>query len=179
MKTYIALLRAINLGKRNKVKMAELRILLEELGLSNVQTYIQSGNVIFDSEENAEQLKIKLEQEIESKFGFPVPVVLRTSNEFKQIIESSPYMFESLQKGESLHVSFLDELPSQERIDRLKDYKNEIDEYQIKGKEIYIYFHQDFHKSNLPVHLQKLGVSATLRNWKTVMKLSSMLQAKE
>ncbi|WP_404451536.1 DUF1697 domain-containing protein [Virgibacillus necropolis] len=179
MTTYIALLRAINLGKRNKIKMAELRELLVSMDLKNVQTYIQSGNVIFDSEVNAEHLTQQLEQEIQSTFGFPVPVILRTATELEQIIRSCPYSFENLTEGESIHVSFLAELPSQEKIDQLTDFNNEIDEYQINAKEVYMYFGQNLHKSKLPNHLKKLDVPATLRNWKTVMKLSEMVGARE
>lgn len=179
MTTYVALLRAINLGKRNKVKMATLRELLESMGLENVQTYIQSGNVIFDSEETAEHLTQQLEQEIQSAFGFLVPVIIRTASEWDQIIRRCPYSFGALSEGESIHISFLAKSPSQEKIDQLVDFNNELDEHQIHGKEIYMYFRQNLHKSNLPTHLKKLDVPATLRNWKTVKKLSEMVEVRE
>ncbi|WP_430788039.1 DUF1697 domain-containing protein [Virgibacillus flavescens] len=179
MTTYIALLRAINLGKYNKVKMADLRSLLESLGLENVQTYIQSGNVIFDSTLNNEQLQKKLEEKMEAKFGFPIPVMLRTVSEFEEIVQKCPYESAKLLEGESVHVAFLSGLPLQEKINALTSYTNEVDEYQIKGTEIYIYFRQNLHKSKLPAQLKKLDVSATLRNWKTVMKLVSMGESRK
>lgn len=179
MRTYIALLRAINLGKYNKVKMADLRSLLESLGLENVQTYIQSGNVIFDSNLNKDELQKMLEEKMETKFGFHIPVILRTVSEFEEIVKKCPYESAMLLEGESIHISFLSEAPLKENLDKLNRFSNEIDEYQIKDTEVYIYFHQNLHKSKLPAQLQKLEVSATLRNWKTVMKLVSMVESRK
>nr|WP_319418062.1 DUF1697 domain-containing protein [Virgibacillus necropolis] len=105
--------------------------------------------------------------------------MLRTATELEQIINRCPYSFENLSEVESIHVSFLAESPSQERKDQLVKFDDEIDEYQINGKEVYMHFRQNLHKSKLPTHLQKLDVPATLRNWRTVMKLSTMVGARE
>src|SRR4051794_17331421 len=99
MTIYIALLRGINVGKNNRIKMADLKILLETLGLEKVKTYIQSGNVLFEASDDAARLSQLLEEEISKTFGFPVPVILRTAEEYGQIIRDCPYSMESLKEG--------------------------------------------------------------------------------
>ncbi|MFD2445410.1 DUF1697 domain-containing protein [Bacillus sp. CGMCC 1.16607] len=176
MTAYIALLRGINVGGHNIIKMADLKNLLEKNGLHHVKTYIQSGNVLFHSEEATEVLNRRLEAEIESVFGFRVPVILRTASEWEQIIASCPFSFDTLLEGESIHVSFLEGVPSQEGLNQLHIFKSDIDEFKIEGKNIYLYFRQSIRKSKLAVHLQKIGVQGTVRNWKTVMKLAAMAE---
>jgi uncharacterized protein (DUF1697 family) len=179
MTIYIALLRGINVGGNKKIKMADLRSMLEEMGLGRVQTYIQSGNVLFESEEDVDTLQKKIEDEINRVFGFSVSVILRTSTELKNVIANCPFSAESLGEGESIHVSFLAEAPSQEALDKLPDLKNEIDEYHIKGRDLYMYLRQSILDSKVAASLQKLGAPTTSRNWKTVIKLASMVQAME
>lgn len=86
---YIALLRGINVGGHKLIRMQELKSLLTNMGLDKVKTYIQSGNVIFESERNAEQLEEQMEQEIRRAFGFSVIIILRTASELEQIISGS------------------------------------------------------------------------------------------
>jgi uncharacterized protein (DUF1697 family) len=91
MAIYMALLRGINVGGKNKIKMAELKALFERLGFSRVQTYINSGNVLFESQENEETLLSQIENEIENTFRLSIRVVLRTYNQLVGIIASCPY----------------------------------------------------------------------------------------
>src|SRR3954453_19881462 len=98
MTIYIALLRGINVGKHHRIKMADLKSLLETMGLTKVKTYIQSGNVLFEAKDEAEQLSQRLEDEISKTFGFPVPVILRTAEEYEQIIRDCPYSIDSLKE---------------------------------------------------------------------------------
>ncbi|WP_174613480.1 DUF1697 domain-containing protein [Virgibacillus ihumii] len=179
MTTYVALLRAINLGKKNKVKMAELRSFLESIGLQHVQTYIQSGNIIFESEMDVKALKNMLEFKLEERFGFAIPVMLRTRSEWSNIIQLCPYADKPLANEQSIHISFLGEIPSEQAVNSLGTYENNLDTYQLNGKEVYLLFGQNLHKSNLQRHLQKLKTPATMRNWKTVMKLETMLAERE
>lgn len=176
---YIALLRGINVGGHKLIKMADLRQQLEMMGLEKVQTYIQSGNVLFESEEGAEQLSQQIEEQIRNAFHFSVPVILRTSTELYRIIENCPFSVDKLLEGESIHLSVLAELPSEEAINDLLKFQCDVDEFQIKGKEIYLYFRQSIRNSKLAVHLQKLGVQSTLRNWKTINKLAAMAKELE
>ncbi|MFP5115452.1 DUF1697 domain-containing protein [Bacillaceae bacterium C204] len=176
MTIYIALLRGINVGKNNRIKMADLKTLLETMGLEKVKTYIQSGNVLFEAKDEALRLSHRLKAEISKTFGFPVPVILRTAEEYKQIIRDCPYSMDSLKVGESIQLAFLAEEPSQEKIDYLRSFDSEPDECFIKGKEVYLLLRQSILDSKLAKQLPKLDVPATVRNWKTVMKLSTMVE---
>jgi uncharacterized protein (DUF1697 family) len=173
---YIALLRGINVGGHKRIKMADLKKLFESMGLRKVKTYIQSGNVLFESEEEAEVLGRKMEDEIKNEFGFSVTVVLRTASELEQIIENCPFTTDNLPEGESVQVAFLAGTPTEEGIYYLKTYNSNPDEYQIIGNDVYLFFHQSILDSKLATQLPKLGVQATVRNWKTVSKLASMVE---
>ncbi|MDM5155154.1 DUF1697 domain-containing protein [Bacillus sp. DX1.1] len=177
MTIYIALLRGINVGGHKLIKMAELRNVFETMGLGSVQTYIQSGNVLFESEESADLLSQRIEHEISRVFGFTVPVILRTEMELEQIIRNCPFQTDALLEGESLHISFLAEAPSQEGINHVLSFRSEVEECRIEGKEVYLFFRQSIRNSKLAAHLQKLNVPATLRNWRTINKLNTMAQA--
>lgn len=180
MTIYIALLRGINVGGHHKIKMVELRNTFEKLGFNQVQTYIQSGNVLFESNEEETLLRWQIEHKIEQDFGFSVSVVLRTASELERIIRNCPFSEESISeaaassKGESLYAALLADAPLQEGIERLSAYKSENEEYQIEGREIYLLFHQSIRNSKLAINLQKLGVPVTIRNWKTLNKLAIM-----
>ncbi|WP_026564689.1 DUF1697 domain-containing protein [Bacillus sp. UNC41MFS5] len=176
MTIYIALLRGINVGKNNRIKMADLKNLLETIGLEKVKTYIQSGNVLFEASDDSARLSQRLEEEISKTFGFPVPVILRTAEEYEQIIRNCPYSMESLKEGESIQLAFLADEPSQEKIEYLRSFKSEPDECFINGKEVYLYLRQSILDSKLAAQLPKLEVPATVRNWKTVIKLSTMIE---
>lgn len=125
MTIYIALLRGINVGGKNMIKMFDLKHVFEGMGLCEVQTYIQSGNVLFKSNEEEEPLKKKIEHNIQETFGFPVAVILRTATEIERIIHSCPFSEETISEaessgeGESLYVSLMDKVPLEENMERL------------------------------------------------------------
>jgi uncharacterized protein (DUF1697 family) len=186
MTTFIALLRGINVGGKNKIKMADLKSMFEAIGMSRVKTYIQSGNVLFESDEEEEDtLRQKLEKEIEVTFGFSIKVILRTSQELKKVAENCPFSqdeiaaAEATAEGESLYVSFLLQEPSEEGIKRIEAYKSETEEYKIVDRDMYLLFPQSILKSKLANNLQKLDVPVTVRNWKTVNKLVSLVNEME
>ena len=179
MTIYIALLRGINVGGHNIIKMADLKQLMGTMGLNNVQTYIQSGNIVFESDMESDELGQQIEQQIKDTFGCSVPVILRTSKEWKQLIDGCPYPVESLVEGESIHLALLSDMPSQEALNKLQKFQNDVDQYDVQDKDIYLFLRQNFRDSKLPLQLQKLGVSATIRNWKTTMKLAAMSEAME
>ncbi len=185
MTIYIALLRGINVGGKNIIKMAELKHTFEAMGMSRIQTYIQSGNVLFESNEEEEPLRKRIEHELEAAFGFSATVVLRTAEEFKMVVANCPFSEEEVSEadasseGESLYVSFLLEEPSREGIERLRAFKNEGDEYRAEGREVFLLFRHSIRKSKLANNLHKLGVSSTVRNWKTINKLVALAQTME
>lgn len=179
MTIYIALLRGINVGGKNIIKMADLKRIFEAAGLSEVKTYIQSGNVLFKSGEEEEPLRNKIEHEIETTFGFSVSVVLRTAAELEKIILNSPFSEKEISDAEqpdaeSFYIALLASAPLQERIERLEVYRSESDEFRIVGRDVYLLFHHSIRNSKLANNLQKLDVTATVRNWKTINKLAAL-----
>ena len=183
MAAYIALLRGINVGGKNIIKMAELKKVFEAMGLCEVQTYIQSGNVLFKSNEGEEPLRKKIENEIEAVFGFSCPVILRTAAELEHIILSCPFTAEEISEAEaaseaeSLYVALLTHAPSQEKIDYLNVYKSDDEGYRIVGREVFLLFRRSIRNSKLANNLQKLDVTATVRNWKTLNRLVGLAKA--
>jgi uncharacterized protein (DUF1697 family) len=180
MTIYIALLRGINVGGKNMIKMTELKRILEAIGLGRVQTYIQSGNILFESNEEEDSLRKRIENQIEAVFSLKIPVIIRTMDELKRIAANCPFSekeiseAESSNEGESLYVSLMLEEPLAERIERLKSFKSDTDEYQIVDRDIYLLFRKSIRNSKLANNLQKLDVPATVRNWKTINKLVSL-----
>lgn len=185
MTIYIALLRGINVGGKNKIKMAELKTALENIGLKQVQTYIQSGNVLFVSEKDESTLRKEIEQMIEVVFGITLIVVLRTAAEMRRIVEHCPFPEELLAEaaatcaGESLHVAMLPEPPALSGIDKLEAVNYGDDLYSIAGRDVYLLFRGSIRDSKLAVNLHKLGVPATVRNWKTMNKLVELIEGME
>lgn len=185
MAVFIALLRGINVGGKNRIKMTDLKHMLESMGLIRVETYIQSGNVIFESNENEDALREKIECEIERNFGFPAVVVLRTAAELEQLIRDCPFSEEEVtqaelsnSEGESLYVSLLTRAPSQEKIEHLNTFRSEDDEYRIKNRDMYLLFRHSIRNSKLANNLQKLDAPATVRNWKTINKLQELAESR-
>jgi uncharacterized protein (DUF1697 family) len=175
MTIYIALLRGINVGGKNMIKMAELKLMFEKLGFSKVQTYINSGNVLFQSEEGVDEVRQRIELEIHKAFGISVTVVIRTAAELEQLIAECPYPADSLLEGESVQVTLLTEAPLQEKLDHLPDGKSDKDEFQINGLEIYFLFRQSILDSKLANNMTKLGNTATSRNLNTMNKLAALV----
>ena len=172
---YISLLRGINVSGQKKIKMIDLMSLYEKLGFENVLTYIQSGNVIFDSKEkNKAVLKSKIENTIENNYQFHVPVEIRTNREISKIIGDCPFGSVDLVKdGTIVLLTFLSSTPEKSNINDLLKYVVLPEQLVVKGKEVYIYCPNGYGKSKLNNNFieKKLGVGATTRNWKSVHKL--------
>ena len=171
MAVCVALLRGINVSGQKLIKVADLKRMCEGLGLAKVQTYIQSGNVLFESGEAPEALCRRMEAEIRSAFGFDVPVVIRSLADLERILSGSPYPPDA-----DIYVALLGEVPSQEGIDRLMAANLGGDECRVVGREVYLLYHQGAGKSKLTTNLleQRLGVAATARNWRTMTALVEM-----
>ena len=155
--------------------MVELRSLLENHGLKEVQTYIQSGNLAFRSDLTKDQLETTIAESIRKRFGFEVPVLVLTSSEIAAIINHNPYEHEDLTK---LHVTFLADPPSQEKLDSLPASPNPREKYLIKDQAIYVYCPDGYGRTKIHNNFfeNKLKVTATTRNWKTCLKLSEMAE---
>jgi uncharacterized protein (DUF1697 family) len=180
----IAFLRGINVGGHNKIKMAELKGMFESMGFQRVQTYIQSGNVLFPSEDDTETLRIRIEQEIEKVFSISLTVIIRTALELEGIIKNCPFSEEKLleaasPKVETFYVSLLLDSPTQEAVEQLGAFQNENDELRIQHREVYLLLRDGIRNSRLANNLYKLNVSSTMRNWKTINKINILAKAIE
>ena len=168
MYRYIALLRGINVGGHRKLPMTELRSLLESLGYSNVKTYIQSGNAVFSSEEEVEGSTIA--KAIEEKFGYDVPVLLRTPLEIAQILKDCPFPKEKKEKG---YFGLLYKPPTAKAIETTRSFSFSNEEFVITPQCVYLFFHDGYGKSKMPGNFfeKNLEVPVTTRNFRTMMKL--------
>lgn len=174
MTVYIALIRGINVGGKNKVPMAELRVAYEQIGLTQVKTYIQSGNVVFASELSAEELRPQLEKVILDRFGIAAAVAVRTAAELDSLMARCPYDAQALQDKHTIQVAFLTEPLSSKALSVLEASRVDPDEYTLTDSEIYFLFRQSMLDSKLANSLQKIGKTMTMRNWNTVVKLADL-----
>jgi uncharacterized protein (DUF1697 family) len=177
MRTYVALLRGINVGGRNKIAMSELKSSLSSHGLQDVVTYIQSGNVVFRSTGSAGDLAGDIEQRIAEDFGVSATVLLRTPAELKTVAQSNPFL-----SGEpdlsKLHVVFLRDRPAANAVAGLDPERSPPDELSVRGREIYLHLPNGSGRSKLTIDYfeRQLGVAATARNWNTLIKLIALTQ---
>jgi uncharacterized protein (DUF1697 family) len=174
MTTYIALLRGINVSGQKKIKMQELIAVFESLGFKDAKTYIQSGNVIFTSaKKDKNELVSIIQEKIEHVFSFPVTVLLRTAHELQQIVTANPFLKGEGLNTSKLHITFLSDTPAESAFYQEKEPHDKHDEFVISGQEIYLhcpngYGHTKYSNNYFE---KKLGVTATTRNWKTVVLL--------
>ena len=172
MNTYIALLRGINVSGHKKILMADLKVLFEEQGFKNVQTYIQSGNVIFFSE-NKTKLDQKISEAILKKYGWEVPVLVITPSEIKTILDHCPFLGE---KKEKSYFVLLQSMPSSENVSITNSISYPNEEFVITNTCVYLYSELGAAKAKLSTNFfeRKLKVKATARNYRTMMKLTSL-----
>ncbi|TMM59429.1 DUF1697 domain-containing protein [Maribacter algarum] len=174
MITYIALLRGVNVSGQKKIKMADLEALMVKLGLKDVVTYIQSGNLVFSSEERKLQnLEDKIKKAITNSFGFDVPVLVKTKTELEDILKKSPYSKKEDLEAKRIYYVLLKNAPEGESIANLvqEDYPNEL--FSISNKCVYLNCLNGAGKAKLTNNIieRKLKVSATTRNHRTMVKL--------
>ena len=182
MGVVISMLRGVNLAGKRKIKMEALRSLYESLGLRDAQTLLQSGNVVFRTEQkDLVALSKKIESGIERKFGFHSDVVLRTSAELRDVIARNPFAKRAGIDASKLLVSFLVSEPGAEARGNALRIKAEPEELRIDGREVYIYFPNGMARPNLSMALveRTLKTSWTGRNWNTVRKLMEMAEGME
>lgn len=177
MNRKIAILRGINVGGKRKILMADLKSLCETLGWIDVKTYIQSGNLIFNSSEQNSELENILVSAISEKYGFHVPVIVRSPEELQTLIDKNPFYNKEADINQ-LHVTFLKEKPTVENTKQMETCSYEPDKMVIQDKDVFIFSSGKYHESKLTNNFieKKLKVDATTRNWKTVLKLIDLSQ---
>ena len=182
MAVVISMLRGVNVGGHNKIKMDALRALYESLKLRDAQTYVQSGNVIFKSDErDLARLAKRIEDGIERKFGFRPDVILRTATEMRDVVARNPFAKRRGIEPGKLLVSFLASDPGEEGREKVRQMKCDPEELRAEGRELYIYFPNGQGQSKLSgAALEKaLKTPATGRNWNSVTKMLEMAERLE
>ncbi len=171
---YVALLRGVNVGGKNRLPMQRLLAILVAAGCRDVRTYIQSGNVVFRMDD-VSGLTATVESAITAELGIQVPVVLRSATEMAQAVAANPYL-EAGVLEELLHVSFLKEMPSPGNVARLDCDRSPGDAFFVTGREIYLHLPYGVARTKLTNGYfdTVLGTISTQRNWRTVKTLAAM-----
>lgn len=180
MKTYIAFLRGINVSGQKKIKMTDLKEALLKAGLKNVGTYIQSGNVIFDSPSiDVQKVEARIINTIKDSFGFDVPVIIKTGQEIQEILNNNPLRGETSPKG--LYFALLHETPLNELATSFQQLKFENEDFHYTGSCVYINCKLGAGKAKLNNNLieNKLKVTATTRNLNTMQKMVVLAQGQK
>jgi uncharacterized protein (DUF1697 family) len=179
MTAFVSLFRGINVGGNRKVRMSELKEVHESLGLKDVLPYIQSGNVVFNSDDaDLARFRRQIEDGFEKKFGFHVEVFVRTSAELSDIIDKNPFQGQQSKESKFVTVMFLADRPKDTaQEDLLKTYTGPEEIFFI-GKEMYIYYPDGVGRSKLSHSYieKKLKTFGTGRNWNTVLQLQKLMQ---
>lgn len=179
MKTHLALLRGINVSGHNMIKMEALKTCLEAIGFQNVQTYIQSGNVFVDSEEeNPAAIGFKIKQEIFKVFGHDVPVVVISKLDLEACFVNNLFLKETEVDLKKLYVAFVSKELQKENINDLKISQFKPDEAFIDSNRIFIKYAVGAGKTRLDQKYieKKLNLTATIRNWNTVTQLLKLFE---
>jgi uncharacterized protein (DUF1697 family) len=179
MTIHLALLRGINVSGHNMIKMEALKTTLEAIGFTNVVTYIQSGNVFVETEEESGfGVGFKIKQEIFKTFGHEVPVIVIGENDLELCFKNNPFLKQKDVDTKKLYVAFISKELSSSAINELKISQFKPDEAVIDGNRIFIKYDIGAGKTRLDQKYieKKLNVIATIRNWNTVTKLLEMYE---
>jgi|ERR1700722_8588007 len=171
MPIYISMLRGINVGAHKRIKMEQLRSAFEELGFEQVETYIQSGNVIFKTARVSQPvLTRRIEKRLLQDFGFAVSVISRTADEMAKTVQNNPFLKDSGIDSEKLHVAFLSDVPAPSALQKCETLTLAPDKAYCCGTELYLYLPNGVSGSSLMKSSldRALGVMTTMRNWRTV-----------
>jgi len=174
----LGLLRGINVGGKNILPMRDLSAIFESAGCENVRTFIQSGNVIFNASARASRsLAGIVAATIEERFGYKVPVILRTAQQLRDVVSKNPFLKPGSAE-ETLHVMFLADRPIPAKIAALDPNRSLPDAFIVRGQEIYLNLPNGGGKSKLTNAWfdAKLSTVSTVRNWRTVNKLLAMME---
>ncbi|MBG7630960.1 MAG: DUF1697 domain-containing protein [Bacteroidetes bacterium] len=175
METYIALLRGINVGGHNKMKMLELKQLFVDLGYLDVVSYIQSGNVIFNSKKlHTVEIEKSIIDAIEKQFAYSIKVLVLTKTELNTIFNSNPFILKHNLDVSKLSITLLNNKPELGEVVQIQNLVNSSDDtFEIINKSVYLYLPDGSRNTKLTNNLfeKKLKSSATSRNWRTITKL--------
>ncbi len=170
---HVALLRGINVGGKNKLPMKDLADIFVDTGCANVATYIQSGNVIFEgSAALAKKVAAGVRAEIKRRFSLTIPVVLRSGEELREVVSSNPFLSAGADP-EHLHVAFLSDEPSADRVAAIDADRSPGDAFRVHSRDVFLHLPNGVAKTKLTNAFfdSKLATTSTVRNWRTILKL--------
>lgn len=176
MPTYIALLRGVNVGGANKLPMKDLRAFLADAGFAQVQTYIQSGNVVVEADStDAGAVAQAISEAIRTGAGLDIPATVRSAAQLRAVIENNPFLERGCEP-KALHVGFLASTPAPEAVTQLDPDRSPPDEFAIAGDTIYLHCPNGMARTKLTNAWfdSRLSAMSTMRNWNTVRKLLAM-----
>jgi uncharacterized protein (DUF1697 family) len=176
MPIWISLLRGINVGGNKRIKMADLRDLYADLGLEGAQTLLQSGNVVFESDQtDPVQLGQHIEAGIQDRYGFESRIILRALDEWRQVPQRNPFMDENFDPSKLL-IFLMERMPEPSAVDALLNAHTGVERIHADGQEVYVYYPDGMGRSKLSnvVIEKQLKVAGTGRNWNTVTKLLAL-----
>ena len=179
MTRFVSLFRGINVGGHQAVRMDALKELHESLGLQEIQTYIQSGNVVFTSDDaDVTLIQKDIEHGFAQKFGFQVKVMVRTADEFNVMIENNPFQNQAMKESKWMVAMFLESHPINTAWEDIQKTYTGPEELHITAQEVYIYYPEGIGRSKLTNAFleKKLKTMGTVRNWNTVLRLQKMMQ---
>lgn len=179
---YVAFFRGINVGGKNLIKMDDLKQLFLDLGLSKTKTYIQSGNVVFETDSEERPLLKTIQAGVVERFGLECTIILRNIKEMKTFIDQLPYSQAEIAAAEAadpqvehLYACFLEHLPEQTLLEELRHEYAGSDQLKMGQRDLYLLCRQSIRNSKLAIRTANVFNSATVRNWKTVKKVYAML----
>ena len=181
MHSYVAMLRGINVGGRNRVAMADLESLVEELGFGNVRTYVQSGNIVFHGTGGTAEVASALGDGLRSTLGLDVPVVVRTTEQLDEVIASNPFAGDGMDPASQptlFHVTFLAGTPDPDQAGKLAAAAGRYapDACRLVGSDVYLHIPGGYGNTKLSNTFfeRNLSMVATTRNWRSVLTLATM-----
>lgn len=181
---YLALLRGINVGASGRIRMDTLKALMEQAGFSRVETFIQSGNVLFDSDLPEAAVKNAIERALKEGANISTTAVLRTAEQLHTLLRDCPFSKEQIERtqavnteSESFYVCLLPEAPDAQQREKLAKLEQGDDVYELVDRDIYLLVTQSIRLSKLAIRLQKIFPDMTNRNWNTITKLDDLLQS--
>jgi uncharacterized protein (DUF1697 family) len=170
--SYVAFLRGVNLGPNNKISMPALRAMAEDLGYTDVATYINSGNLIVSTPKKAGAVEREISQAIKDTFGRPIDVTVRTPAQLKEVLAENPYPDGN---PSQVTVAFLTKAPAKDAKDRVAAVATDYEPFAFAGQEVYVNYSQGIGKSKLAERFSDIiGVSSTVRNIRTVERVLAL-----
>lgn len=172
MPVHVALLRAVNLGPRNKLPMKDLAAFFSAAGAKDVRTFINSGNVVFDAPATkVAGIGAKVRKAIEKKFGFDAPIVFRTAEEMAKVVRGNPFDDDSF-----VHVTFFADMPAKKSVALLEPKRHESEDVVLRGRDLYLRLPNGVGQTKMVASVvdKTLGTFGTTRNFRTVTKLAEL-----